>query len=146
MSETNLNLFDEIFEVDAVEPKKFEKLPKGKYTVTMNKATEKERNGNTLITLEFQVSEGEYENRKIWLDFMMSTTNDKLEWITKRDKGHLHQLSKCLGFDQENRPASLDDFLDLPVVVDIGYRNDYVQLNFFSKPAAEGDKGEWTVF
>lgn len=144
MSEAPFDIFSD--DVVAQSPKKFEKLPKGKYQVTLNKATEGEKNNNTRLTFEFQVVEGEYEGRKIWLDFLMATENEKLEWVIKRDKGHLRQMAESLGFNKDNQPETFDDFLDLPIMVDIGYRNDYMQLNFFQSVSAKEGSSEWTVF
>lgn len=132
-------------DVEPVSATKFEKLPKGEYVCTLNKMTERERNGNKSLVFEMQVLEGEYEGRKIWLDLMVETENEKLEWLVKKTKGQLRTYAEALGFTVDNQPGSYDDFLDLPIVVSIGYRNDFVQLNYFKKHEAKSAAAaEWT--
>jgi hypothetical protein len=135
-------------DIEVVKPTQFEKLPKGKYECSLNKVTERERNGSVSLSLEFGVLTGEYENRKLWINLTMSSDNEKLSWLVKRDKGHLRTLAEICGFTADKPMESFDDLLDLPVMVDIGYRNDYVQLNFFSKVETSnaGSEAEWTVF
>jgi hypothetical protein len=134
-------------DVEVVKPTKFEKLPKGKYECSLNKATERDRNGNVSYSLEFSVLSGEYENRKLWVNLTMKSSNENLGWLVNRDKGHMRAFAEICGFTVDTY-ESPDQLLDLPVMVDIGYRNDYVQLNYFSKveTTSAGSEAEWTVF
>lgn len=135
-------------DIESTKPRSFEKLPKGKYEVSLNKVTERERNGSVSLSFEFGVLNGDFEGRRLWINLTMSTDNEKLGWLVKRDKGHLRHLAEILGFTADKPMESWDDLLDLPVVVDIGYRNDFVQLNYFEKVSEvkSGSEAEWTVF
>lgn len=64
--------FDNMPSTDSDFSSDFEKLPAGKYNVTIDEVKEKQSaSGKDMVIVTFTVFTGEYANRKIWLTFFV---------------------------------------------------------------------------
>ena len=54
----------------------FELLPPNRYILQVDEAKLKESNKGTFLTLRFEVSQGSFKRRKIWSDFLVSSSDE----------------------------------------------------------------------
>ena len=109
------------FDVTKVEPSKgYDLLPPGKYLVEVTASEEKEIKGNkgTLLQLELTVIEGDFKNRKLWVN--LCTGHIKPE-IALRARGDFSAI--CHAVDRPNAEYS-EDVHHLPFVVNVKWKKD----------------------
>lgn len=109
------------------EKKKYDPLPDGNYLVAMDRVSEEATKAGTgsFVKSSFKVLEGDYKDRLIFHNFLITHTNPKAASIGKE------QLSKCLkaigvsgGFDAlGNDTSQLEGFLGKELIVNVGTEN-----------------------
>lgn len=93
-------------------------IPAGKYVVVCTRADYKKNKKGTgfLVDCEFQVTDGEHANRKLWMMFNIKNEDQQAESIGKRE---FSMLLQALGLKQIK---SMSEIMDKPFVAEVGFR------------------------
>tara|TARA_B100001250_G_C19737778_1_gene761597 strand:- start:464 stop:946 length:483 start_codon:yes stop_codon:yes gene_type:complete len=65
------------------EKKEFALLPKDRYLVQIDEAEVREKSAGNFLSLRFEVKEGKFANRKIFMEYPVSLNNHDEDWIMK---------------------------------------------------------------
>lgn len=65
------------------EKKEFALLPVARYLVQIDEAEVREKSAGNFLSLRFEVKEGEFANRKIFMEYPVSLNNPNEDWLMK---------------------------------------------------------------
>jgi hypothetical protein len=65
------------------EKKEFALLPVARYLVQVDEAEVREKSAGQFLSLRFEVKEGEFANRKIFMEYPVSLNNPNEDWLMK---------------------------------------------------------------
>lgn len=134
----NLNGFD----ANTVEPVEtnFEPIPAGKYLAVIRDSQEKtSKKGHTYLSLEFEVLDGQYRGRKLWVNLNLS--HPEVE-VVKYARAELAEICKAVGVLKPSDSVQLHN-LPLVITVKVTSRKDTGELQnrikgYARKEAANG--------
>ena len=84
-----------------LEEKEFELLPTARYLLQVDEAEIKEKPAGDFLTLRWNVLEGKYANRKIFMDYPLRLTDPNDDWIM-RTKSKLKTILEIGGRNNPN--------------------------------------------
>lgn len=108
--------------------KEFSPLPEGDYLVRLIKADEKKSaKGDTMLSARFQVVKGDFKDRLIFENYMVTHENASVVDISKRK---LADLAKATGDTNgyetvADLVANINDFSEIPVMARVGIKKPY---------------------
>lgn len=117
-----MSLFDG-FDANEVDPNVgFEELPAGKYVAVIASSEEKRNSRNTgsFLALKFQVVEGQYAKRVLFVNLNLDNPNTVAVQIAR---GELSAICRAIGVPV---PRDGSELHDKPMVIKVGFEKDKV--------------------
>jgi hypothetical protein len=93
-------------------------VPAGTYIVQAVGERERDTNGGRMVTIEFQILDGIFENRRVFVNYNYLNQSADAQRIAKRDLGRLGVAVK------KNIFSDTLDLHNIPFVADIGVQQD----------------------
>ncbi len=109
------------FDANEVEPSKgFEPIPAGKYVAVINDSEEKRNKAGTgtYLQLEFEIIEGDYAGRKLWVRLNLNNQNPDAVRMARADLSAICHAVNVL------KPNDSVELHNIPLVINVRCRKD----------------------
>ncbi|MCK9370550.1 DUF669 domain-containing protein [Candidatus Dojkabacteria bacterium] len=116
--------------------KEFSPLPEGDYLVRLIQVDEKKTaKGDSMLSARFQVAKGDFKDRLIFENYMLTHENNAVTDISKRK---LQDLASATGDKNVyetvgDAAANLNDFLEIPFMATVGLKKPYTNKDGITK-------------